>query len=71
MPSGIAMFLFVIFQVGNFFLSKFIADGYGFWAGVAVFVILFLVSGIGLGKFASRRLIVTYEDQQREKQKKK
>ncbi len=71
MSSGIAMFLFVIFQVGNFFLSKFVADGHGFWAGVAVFALLFLISAFALGKFASKRLIVTYEDQQREKRKQK
>ncbi len=71
MPSASAMIFFGIFQIVNFFVSMFVAGDYGLWAGIAVFVILFLISAIALGKFASKRLIVTYEDQQREKQKKK
>lgn len=71
MPSAIAMFLFVISLIGNFLLSKYIAVHYGIPAGVVLFVVLFLVAAIILGKFASRRLIVTYEDQQREKKRNK
>ena len=70
MNSAAAMVLYVIFLLVGILAAKVISDRFGLPAGAILFVVLFLIGSFALGTFASRRLIVTHEDQEKARTRK-
>lgn len=69
MSSALAIIAFFVSQFLNFKFAVYVAKEFGPVPAIVVFVIIFGLCGFAIGKFAAKKMIVTYEDQRREKRR--